>query len=423
MLLGLGRARVWAGAAADEELREAAAALVAAGRPELAAEAEFLIGDRAWYGGDRKTADEQLARALALVEPLPPSRSKAWILSQASRMAMLASRDEESLDYGRGALELADALGLPEIRVHALASVGTVRAGNGQHAGITELEESAALARQLNSPEIARSLNNLATVYGIYGRKREAAETNRLAVAAAERFGLRAIAMYSRGNSLYYLYDQGQWDEASAAADALIDEAVAMGLHSTERMALETRARVRLGRDDVAGAERDSARALELGRNIGDPQALIPALAVHVVVLLRAGRPEARPLAEELRSAAAGVRLPFQGGTESVSVARCLGIEDWLLALETRSTWRTPWLEAMTELLRGDLDRAVERYAALATPVDEAFARMEAAKAHLGAGRRAEAEAHLEAALAFFRKAGASRYVAEAETLLAAPAA
>lgn len=419
VLFGLVRARAWEGRAGEEELREAAGALVEAERPDLAAEAEFLVGDLAWYAGRGEVADEQLRRALALVEPLPDSRSKAWILSQAARMAMLAARHDESLAYGRRALELADALGLPEVRAHTLASVGGVRAYRGEPEGIAELEEGVALAQELNSPGLARSLNNLAAVYDACGRTREAVETNRAAVAAAERFGLRAMGMFSRGNFLYYLYRQGRWDEASTAADALIEEAVTLGLHSGERLALLSRTLIRLDRADISGAEEDSVRVLDLARVAGDPQAVIPALANRVVVLVDTGRlEEALPLAEELRSATADAALPFSAGTEAVSIARCIGVDACLAALEGRSTWRTPWLDAIAELLRGDPDRAVELYAALDSPKDEAFARLRATEAHLAAGRTTAAKAHLEAALVFYRAAGAKRYVAEAEALL-----
>ncbi len=55
--------------------------------------------------------------------------------------------------------------------------------------------------------------------------------------------------------------------------------------------------------------------------------------------------------------------------------------------------------------------------------MDVAFARLEAAKAHLAAGRAAEARAHLEGALEFYRRVRATRYIAEAEALLRACAA
>ena len=60
VLFGLGRALALQGRKGQEELREAAAALVANGRPELAAEAEFLLGDLAWFAGNRAETDQQV---------------------------------------------------------------------------------------------------------------------------------------------------------------------------------------------------------------------------------------------------------------------------------------------------------------------------------------------------------------------------
>ena len=118
VLFGLGRALALQGREGQEELREAAAALIANGWPELAAEAEVLLGDLAWFAGNRAETDQQLVRALALVEPLPPSRSKAWILAQAARMAMLAARFDEALEFGEPALALAESLDLPDVRLN-----------------------------------------------------------------------------------------------------------------------------------------------------------------------------------------------------------------------------------------------------------------------------------------------------------------
>jgi tetratricopeptide (TPR) repeat protein len=395
-------------------------ALVAADRPELAAEAEFLLGDRAWYGGDRETADAQLARALALVEPLAASRSQAWILSQASRMAMLASRHDESLAYGRRALDLADALDLPEVRVHALANVGAARAFGGDPGGIVDLEESVALARRFNSPELARCLNNLGVALGAAGRVREADEAISAAVGAAERFGLGPIGRFSRANRSGDLYRAGRWDEALAEAEAVLAEAQLLGLGGIERIALQIRGFIRIARGDARGADADSARVLEIAQAATEPLSRLPALAGRVGVLVQTGRgAEAAPLAEELLALAGSARLPFPGGIEATFAARCVGVDRWLETLTATSPWRTPWLEAIAELLRGDPERAADLYAALPSPKDEAFARLEAGKAHLAAGRAAEARPQLEAALAFYRGVGATTYAADAEALLA----
>jgi len=53
----------------------------------------------------------------------------------------------------------------------------------------------------------------------------------------------------------------------------------------------------------------------------------------------------------------------------------------------------------------------------------EAYARLRAAEQLVAEGRQAEADAQLEKALAFFRSVGATRYIREAEALLAPAAA
>ena len=85
-----------------------------------------------------------------------------------------------------------------------------------------------------------------------------------------------------------------------------------------------------------------------------------------------------------------------------------------------RRAWRTPWLEAIDELLRGDPERAVELYAALEIAEGR---RVRAARGREGAASPPaappSARAHLEGALEFYRRVGATRYIAEAEALLA----
>ena len=63
--------------------------------------------------------------------------------------------------------------------------------------------------------------------------------------------------------------------------------------------------------------------------------------------------------------------------------------------------------------------RAAELYAQIGSQLDEADARLRAAERLAAAGRRGEADAQLEQALAFYRSVGATRYVGEGEALLA----
>jgi class 3 adenylate cyclase len=157
LLYALGRAEYFSGDASAQRLHDAVDELLAAGLPELAAEAEAVGAEAAWHRGRRDEVDRRLEHALELIEPCPDSPAKAWIMSQVSRYAMLAVDYDRALDFGNRALELATKLNLPEVRVHALNNVGSVKARSTASEGIDDLEASVALAEEINSPELARS--------------------------------------------------------------------------------------------------------------------------------------------------------------------------------------------------------------------------------------------------------------------------
>jgi hypothetical protein len=71
-------------------------------------------------------------------------------------------------------------------------------------------------------------------------------------------------------------------------------------------------------------------------------------------------------------------------------------------------------------MLDGDFVRAAEIFAEMELPAYDAWARRRGAEQLAASGRRAEAEEQLRRSLAFWRSVGATRYVREAEALLAA---
>jgi hypothetical protein len=81
-----------------------------------------------------------------------------------------------------------------------------------------------------------------------------------------------------------------------------------------------------------------------------------------------------------------------------------------------------PWAQAGGAFGRGDPDTAAEICAEIGAVSEEAYARLQAARLLVERGRRAEADEQLHRALAFYRSVGATRYVREGESLLAASA-
>ena len=71
-------------------------------------------------------------------------------------------------------------------------------------------------------------------------------------------------------------------------------------------------------------------------------------------------------------------------------------------------------------MLAGDFAHAAQIYERIGSLPDAAYARLQAAERFAADGRLAEAEALREKALAFYGSVGATRYIHEAEALLAA---
>ena len=69
-----------------------------------------------------------------------------------------------------------------------------------------------------------------------------------------------------------------------------------------------------------------------------------------------------------------------------------------------------------------DFDRAIGLYDEIGSLTDVALVQLRAAQKLVAAGQRSEAEVHLRSAMSFYRSRRATRFIREAETLLAATA-
>jgi class 3 adenylate cyclase/tetratricopeptide (TPR) repeat protein len=385
--------------------------------PVEAATAFSLASEAAWHRGEPDETDRLLERALELVEPLPASEAKAWILSRASRRAMLATRPEQALDYGERALELASALDLPEVRAHALNNLGATQQGKAQ--AIPLLEESIEISAQLNSPEEARGHHNLGVCAYMVGDVPKALAELEAAIASSERFGVAPLLRFSRSQLPSYLFRVGRWDEALQLAEEVIASS-----SRTHESANILRAWMRALRDELPQALEDADLALEQARMLGDPQGMYPALAITAFVKAEAGdRESARALLLELADRWSEREISY-GAPADMAIAwlEHLGGDLWRERYDTPDASPTAWLLAVRALIDEDYARAVEVYESTGAVTDVAAAQLYAARKLVDAGRRAEAELYLQPALSFFRSVRATRRVRQGESLLAATA-
>ncbi|CAN5167977.1 hypothetical protein BH09ACT13_BH09ACT13_07160 [soil metagenome] len=400
----------------DAVLEEAREALHATGDFARAAEADALLAEFWWHRGNRTHSFEYLNRARALVAGLPPSSGKALVLSQVSRYRALAEENEEAIKVGKEALAMAEALGLDEVRAHALDNIGIAKFNRGDLTSLDDLERSIEIAVASRSPEASRAYNNLGAFLWQLGDFRRACTLIDEAVAVGERLGNAAVGRYARILQIQQLFPKGEWDEGLRRADEFLAACEAGESHYLESNIRRERASARLARGDVEGALDDVRRMLGPARNAGDPQALVPALEGAARLYVEAGRvDEARKLAREAFEEAPAT----YGLTDLAWVAAELDCAAELGEQLERVQLPSKWYDAARALLRGDFVAASEIFSEIGSLAEEAAARLRAAETFVAEGRRAEADEQLRKSLTFWRSVGATRYIRECEALLA----
>jgi class 3 adenylate cyclase/tetratricopeptide (TPR) repeat protein len=411
----------------QEVLAEARDGLMSIGAVEPAAEAEIMIGDLLWHEARRDAAFERFDRARELIESLPTSASKAWVVAHVSRFQMLAGRNEEAIALGREALEMAEALGLANLRATCLNNIGVARVAAGDRDGLREIEASIAIAEQVSSPwDEARGYLNLASVVGYLGDLRRCRELHERATEISRRHGLETGIRFLRAELSLDLYHAGEWEEALKMADEFIAEVEVGSAHYMESACRFVRAWIRLARGRVDEALTDGARAVEVARDAKDPQALHPTLGEYARLLLLAGRPvDAERFADEVLELAAAEKDQLVRSQWIVPVAFVLaesGRPDEALAEADKTPLATPWADAARAVAQGDLPEAADVMAQIGARSDEAYARLLGAERLMAEGREQDAQVQLSRALAFHRAVGATAYLRQGEALLASTA-
>jgi DNA-binding SARP family transcriptional activator/class 3 adenylate cyclase/tetratricopeptide (TPR) repeat protein len=421
LLLSVGKSLFWAERGGDVELAEARDALLEAGEPAHASRADVLLSRLALARGDR---DEASARALAAVDLLrdaEPSREQAEAVSNLVAFHAVWGESERALEASVQALGLAECLALDEIKAETLTYRGHARIQSGERDGLDDLEQAVVLAETLNSTGLVSRYANLATTLELLGELGRAWEVYERARSAAERFGDALGLHWLAADRLYEHYWRGDWNEAIAAAEALLAEPDAgYGGHAS----MSVRGWIRLARGDVAGALDDSSGALEFARQAKDTAALCQALALRARVLAESGhRDEAGSLIDEVMDLSVGSGfLASYWTADFAEAAHELGRGHEVSRLAEMVRMPTRWLAAACRLVEDAHLDAADEYAAIGARPEEARARLRASAALAAAGRRSDAERQLGLALDFYRAVGADAYLRAAEAVLAAPA-
>jgi tetratricopeptide (TPR) repeat protein len=424
LLLRIGKAHHGAGdERAQRVLEDASEANLRAGDRASAAVAEALLLNLRWLRRDAVGARMHRARALELIADEPASPAKALVLSRVASSLHVADESEEALRIGREALAIAEALGLADVVVHALTTIGGARCGLGDPGGVADFERSIQTALAANSPEALRAYNNLAVVHRDNGDVVRARATVQEGIRSAERVGGGPSLLFLKQVKTVDDYFVGEWDEAVRALDRFIAETESAP-HYQEGGLRAFRAVIRAARSDLEGARTDVERALTAARTAGDPQAVAPVLGLAAQVFFIAGEAiRARQIGQELLTLLSAVRSEAQFTSLLAPLSASLGLDEELANVFGQpAPGESGWVTAARTRAEGRFLEAAELYAAMPMRPDEAEARLRAAEQLLSQGRRAEADEQLRLAIAFWRSVGATWFIREAEKLLAATA-
>ena len=178
----------------------------------------------AWFFGDGTEAEAEARAAIRLLEPLPSSPELAMAYSNMAQLRMLAGDVAGTREWGARAIELAERLGYTDVLVHALNNVGSAELSGGSIDGAAKLERSLQLAADAGLEEhVARAHTNLAV--GAIETREYALADRHLAAGieySAER-DLDSWVVYMKGWRARADLEHGRWDEATAAASAVIE--------------------------------------------------------------------------------------------------------------------------------------------------------------------------------------------------------
>jgi class 3 adenylate cyclase/tetratricopeptide (TPR) repeat protein len=403
-------------------LEEAHSALLASGEPQIAAEADVTLGMIYWFRTDRGRAAPYFERAEELIAGTEPTRSKALVLGELARFAMLGDEDERAVAFANEGLEVADALGIDVLRAGTLNAGGVARVKLGDRGGLADLERAIEITAGNPSPDRVRAFTNLASTLGELGDLDQCIALHEEGLREAERAGTPGMKRWHEAEQAWDEYLTGRWSEAEEHAE----EFIAVGQpHPMEMAVRVVRAYIRLAKGDEATAVSDSELALTTARAAQDAQVLLPGLSVLGHVLVSVGRREEGvalmdELLEQAESKPSALRSHW-----TLPLAYVLTAEDRadeLQRLAESALISTSWLEAAVAYADRDFDRAASILSDIRAVADEARLRLHAAEALVEAGRRPEADVHLQQALAFYRSVDAAGYIRLAESLFAASA-
>jgi class 3 adenylate cyclase/tetratricopeptide (TPR) repeat protein len=419
-----GYAEAISGLRAQREHLGAGAALVKLGA---------IVRDR----GEPARAKSLLDEAVKLLEQEPPGAELVLAYTHTARYYHFSASLKQAREWEEKAIDTARKLGIEGLATHALAERGGERVELGDLGGLDDLREALRIGLELGLGE------DTAAVYAILGdfvwwTEGPAAGLNvyRSGIDFAERRGMTYYTTYLRGESVWPLFELGEWNALLEIARELVewDRTSYQAL-----LALSYAAHVRLRRGHARDATALGDEFLHRARASGDPQVLVPALATAALIEeSRGNAAEAVRLVEELGTFTRGQAMRrAQHLPDAIRVCAAVGAtslaENLLEGIEVVAARHRHAVHAARAVLaetQGQLDQSLtlyeetaERWAEFGFVLEHGYALLGGGRCLLARGDPERAAMRLEKARDIFQSLDARPLVGETESLLERAAA
>jgi class 3 adenylate cyclase/tetratricopeptide (TPR) repeat protein len=237
------------------------------GASHAAARASARIGEALWLGDRPDEGTSTMESALAGLADAEPDHDLALLHAALGKVRFFLGRYEGAAEELDVAIDIAEALILPDVLSEALNTKGLVAGVRGRQEEQYALLKRAlelALEHDLGAPAM-RAYNNLSFATMTRDRWDEAREYQEAGIALGTRLGYSGPLYFLRAHLDQNLFFHGEWDPFEALIDEL-SSATDMSFYAGRETLSYTAGQVLIARGDVA-----AARTL-LERSVGDPQ-------------------------------------------------------------------------------------------------------------------------------------------------------
>lgn len=338
-----------------------------------------------YVGALRNTESDAMSRrAIALLEALPPGVELARAYHGEAWLRMLNRDCEDSVQWARKAIVVAEALGDRAVLAGARAVLGTALMFIDYQAGCEQMMQALQMAREQGLYSVvAVTLGNLGSGSGELFRFVAAEAWLREGILFADSHELDGSALYATAWLALCELHRGRWDDTAAHASEVMARADISSI--TKVMALVALGRLRARRGDPGVAEAlDEALELALASN-----------TLQRIAPVRAARAEAAYLRGDLRAVAEEAQAALALATDHRHPWFIGELAYWLHRAGALDVVPEPCAEPFALQIRGRWREAAAAWANLGCPYEQARALSEG-----------DSEAQLEA-LNLFEQLGA----------------